>query len=287
MSILVVSATTGQKEATNIKISLNGNLLSFNNSTGIPYLNKDNRVMMPLREILEKLNHKIEWNGTNQSISIDNKLHLKINDLNLKTNTSTIPMDTAPVLRPDGKTYLPLRYVLENLGNDYKVEYEGPKSSNQYNHTVNIIKGNATQPVEGAYVHPGYLEFERDLKDDKALENYLKDKNGDSYSLERFYMEAGRKGPTAPIFFIHEEKDGQKVWELTIRQYNGYSDQLEYLLKNIAGNEAGTNIWNWFQRNDSEDVDLNPNTWIKMSDKIEFYYDDNSGSNVFYIRNIQ
>ena len=122
------------------------------------------------------------------------------------------------------------------------------------------------------------------------MEEYLKARYGDRYTLERFYLEADGGGPTSSIFFIHSkfEEDNTDIWELIIRMYNMNGDSLEYLLKNIAGEEAGKNTADWIDGNLGGIIDSPSRVWTKMSDKIEVYHDPGANFGItIYLRNIQ
>lgn len=308
LTILILMLMSSSAFASDISIKVDGKSIHMFEDTGIAFVDLNGRTMVPLRLITEKIGHTVKWQDETKTIIIDNNIKLKIGDKNITVGNINKQMDTVPIIK-DGKTFVPLRFVSESLGYDIKFEPrfvgmnpvhsltdKGWSVSYEPKYSGYILEILGAKLVDyddsDNYIHLGYLDFERDLKDDRALENYLKDKNGDSYSLERFYLEAGGKGPTAPIFFIHTTlDDGTKAWELIIRQSNGYIDQLEPLLKNIAGNEAGEAINNYlikgYEPNGLTKYGLKTDQWIKMSDKIEFYYDRASGSSTFYIRNIQ
>lgn len=135
--------TKNQKEVTNVKISLNGKPLDIPKDYGYPFIDNQSRTMIPLRIISERLGHKVEWDNKTRTASIDNEVFITIGQNVVKTKNGTITMDTKAILK-DGRTYVPLRFVVEALG--YEVKYDGPKASNGYNHMVNIFKEGMVTP---------------------------------------------------------------------------------------------------------------------------------------------
>ncbi|WP_353096114.1 stalk domain-containing protein [Tissierella praeacuta] len=135
--------TKNQKEVTNVKISLNGKPLDIPTDYGYPFIDNQSRTMIPLRIISERLGHKVEWDNKTRTASIDNEVFITIGQNVVKTKNGTITMDTKAILK-DGRTYVPLRFVVEALS--YEVKYDGPKASNGYNHMVDIFKEGMTTP---------------------------------------------------------------------------------------------------------------------------------------------
>ncbi len=116
----------------------------YNNSTSIPvseiekknilYINgsiepnshvviKNNRSLIPLRSISEKLGCNVNWNAASKEISIekDNKKALfTINQLLANNNGTLVTLDAAPEII-SGITYVPVRAVAHCLG--AKIDY--------------------------------------------------------------------------------------------------------------------------------------------------------------------
>ena len=79
---------------------------------------KDGRTFLPIRVIAENMGAKIGWNGANQSVIItrdDTEITVFINKTEAKVNTKMVPL-SAPAFIEKGRTYLPVRFVTENLG---------------------------------------------------------------------------------------------------------------------------------------------------------------------------
>lgn len=90
---------------------------------------KNSNTMIPLRGLLEEMGATIEWNGENQSITV--KKGLITIDMQIKrrqvyvTNakgTIRYAFRTSPIIK-DSRTFIPLRFISENLG--YDVAWDG------------------------------------------------------------------------------------------------------------------------------------------------------------------
>jgi len=83
-----------------------------------PYINVNNRTMVPVRAIAEALGAEVEWNGARQAVTIAKNgrtVGLTIGDPIAQVNGVNEPMDTVPVLQND-RTMVPVRFVSQFLG---------------------------------------------------------------------------------------------------------------------------------------------------------------------------
>lgn len=91
-------------------IFINGNLLYDQD----PPIIENDRVLVPLRAIFEKLNRRVSWNLDDQSI-ISGDIWLQIGNPVAKVKDKQITLDvTAEII--DDRTYVPLRFIAESLG---------------------------------------------------------------------------------------------------------------------------------------------------------------------------
>jgi uncharacterized protein YbbC (DUF1343 family) len=91
-----------------------------------PYINSDNRTMVPLRAIAEALSAKVYWDGARYAVTIvkgDRTVGLAIGSNVAKVNGVAKTMDTVPILRQD-RTVVPVRFVSEFMG--AAVEWDEP-----------------------------------------------------------------------------------------------------------------------------------------------------------------
>ena len=86
---------------------------------------RNNRTMVPIRAIVENIGGEISWNGKEQIVTIiyeDKEVSIYINDGIAVLKGEQINLENPPEII-DGRTYLPLRFVLESL--DLEVNWDG------------------------------------------------------------------------------------------------------------------------------------------------------------------
>lgn len=79
---------------------------------------RNDRTMLPIRFIVEALGGTVTWNADTQTVSIvkgDTQIAIYIGQSFALVNGSPVELD-APAYIANGRTYLPLRFVAENLG---------------------------------------------------------------------------------------------------------------------------------------------------------------------------
>lgn len=128
-----------------IEVILNSVQLDFVEAW--PYINKDGRVMIPVRKIAEALQATVNWDQATKTVSFyrpaqkfqwggfkdiersELTVTLKIGEKSATVNGQVIDLDTQAELK-NGRTLVPLRFVAENF--NATVEWMGPVK------TVNI-----------------------------------------------------------------------------------------------------------------------------------------------------
>lgn len=87
------------------------------------------RTMVPLRGICEKLGSTVLWDGENKKITVvrgEKKLEMKLGEYKIDVDGHEKRMDAVPDVK-DGTTFVPVRFLSENLG--FEVEYNGTDKS--------------------------------------------------------------------------------------------------------------------------------------------------------------
>ncbi len=90
---------------------------------------KSGRTLIPIRTVIESLGGYLEWDGAKSLVTIScdgTEIRLTINSKRIFVNGIGKDNDVAPEIIND-RTYLPLRFLLENLG--YKVEWDASTST--------------------------------------------------------------------------------------------------------------------------------------------------------------
>ncbi len=98
-----------------IKVYYENELILFDTQ---PYIDENNRTIVPIRAIAEALGADVEWDPVNKKASFskgNNRVVFTIGQLTALVNGQSQTMDTIPVIK-DGRTMIPLRYVSEYLG---------------------------------------------------------------------------------------------------------------------------------------------------------------------------
>ena len=85
----------------------------------------NNRSMMPIRFVAEKLGAEVSWNGQTKTVLIENdstSIELPVNSTSCLLNGEEIILDV-PAQIVNGRTLMPIRFIAENLG--AKVSWNG------------------------------------------------------------------------------------------------------------------------------------------------------------------
>lgn len=105
--------------------SVDGRAVSFNQDTGFPYLTSAGRTMMPVRVCLDSIGCEVDWDGKSSTVFTrkgETKVDIPVGKETIYVNEKAVPVDVGAVLK-NGRTYLPLRAVLEAYG--YQVDWDG------------------------------------------------------------------------------------------------------------------------------------------------------------------
>lgn len=123
-----VTITYGNAENTenkNINVTINGKSIPYDDNYGYPYIDQNNRTMVPLRITLESAGAQVDYDSTTSTaiITYSNvKLEVPIGTDYILRNSVKVQNDTKSVIN-NGRTYLPIRIIFESLG--YTVDWIG------------------------------------------------------------------------------------------------------------------------------------------------------------------
>ncbi len=112
---------TSKFVVTNATIILNGEKQNFS----VPTISYQDRTLVPMRELFEKLGTEVIWNGENQSITAitsTKEIVMAINNQFVLSRGVHLVIDVPPMLYND-RTVVPLRFVCEQL--HLNVEWDG------------------------------------------------------------------------------------------------------------------------------------------------------------------
>lgn len=128
ITILSMSMSTFAAQ-TDVSITIDGKDVQFTESSGKPFVDENGRTQVPLRVVMEQYGCDVEWDGENNAAVItkgSTTVIVPIGKSYILVNGKTVAMDTAAVVQ-NGRTYLPIRAVLEAFGAD--VEWDNGQVS--------------------------------------------------------------------------------------------------------------------------------------------------------------
>lgn len=98
-----------------VSVTVDGKQVEFDAQ---PYINQDNRTMVPIRFVSEKLGAIVDWDEASRTVTIKSKtttLAMAIDSNAVLQNGTTGYMDTTAVIKQN-RTMVPLRFISEYLG---------------------------------------------------------------------------------------------------------------------------------------------------------------------------
>jgi hypothetical protein len=114
--VLVLSSVTAF--ADEIVITIDSDKVEFTEDLGFPFIDENNRTLVPFRATLEKFGAQVEWNNEDR-IAIASKgeivVQVPIDKNYILKNDEEVTIDTAARI-VNGRTYLPIRAVIEAFG---------------------------------------------------------------------------------------------------------------------------------------------------------------------------
>ncbi|MEA1976030.1 MAG: copper amine oxidase N-terminal domain-containing protein, partial [Bacillota bacterium] len=137
MIILCLSVSFASNDA--IAIYINNSKIEF--ADVLPFIDENNRTLIPVRFISESLDASVKWISDTRTVKIlknDTIIELEIDSNIAKVNGKSIIMDTKAVII-NNRTIVPLRFISEVLDFDinYKFDYDD-RDDNIKRHIVDI-----------------------------------------------------------------------------------------------------------------------------------------------------
>ncbi|WFD11805.1 stalk domain-containing protein [Tepidibacter hydrothermalis] len=122
--IIVATGAVCKASEEPLTITVDDKVILFGESTGLPYVTDTGRTMVPLRICLSSIGCEVDWNQQRQTVISRKgqiKVQIPIGKKEILKNQIPISIDTAAVVK-NGRTYLPLREVMEAYG--YAVDWD-------------------------------------------------------------------------------------------------------------------------------------------------------------------
>jgi hypothetical protein len=106
--------------ADSVNISIEEELVEFNKEYGIPFIDENNRTQVPFRATMETYGAEVDWNNDTRTAIAEKEgivVEVPIGEDYIIKDGNIIKNDTSALIK-DGRTYLPIRAVLEAFGAD-------------------------------------------------------------------------------------------------------------------------------------------------------------------------
>lgn len=123
LALLVSTGSLIGAENRSLGVYINEAQVAFNNSTGYPRV-EDSNTLIPINLVSSYLGYNVTWEQKSQKVGISKKgttIELTVGSNKAIVNKKTVVMDTTAKVY-NNRTYVPLRFVAENMG--VKVEYK-------------------------------------------------------------------------------------------------------------------------------------------------------------------
>lgn len=166
-----------------VNILINGKKVNFTSDTGYPFVDKNNRTMVPLRVTMETAGFAVGYDSSNETaiiITDHDRIEIPVGTNYIYNNNNLIKNDTNAVIK-DNRIYLPIRAVLESA--DFTVAWDSttntvnayiinPNSDELVLYSTsdlselvkNVLEGNVVYINGQYYVTPEYLKLLTNVK---------------------------------------------------------------------------------------------------------------------------
>ena len=117
------ASTAPVNVTSDINVTVNGTPVVWTDA--VPFIDENDRTMVPLRAVADAMGLDVEWDANMQTATFtrgDDYIMFMIGFTSYWTNNDHPSMDTVPVIRND-RTYAPIRYLAEFFG--YTVDWDG------------------------------------------------------------------------------------------------------------------------------------------------------------------
>lgn len=215
-----------------VGVKLNGEMLSFDAE---PFIEND-RVLIPLRGVMEELGAEVEWDGQTRTVSVAAEgvsIQLVIGENTAKVVKTvdgipaeeTVELDVAAKLVND-RTFVPVRFVSETLGanvdwdNDLRIVIletgvqDDEEGTEEEEPDVSSLKDYfpLTEGSTWKYLGEGmeYASFSREVLYVDGNRAQVSENNGGTVSASIFEF---KEGEIVRTFFRGEEYDGNNLLE--------------------------------------------------------------------------
>jgi len=118
--VLILALSCVTAFAGEIIINIDSVKVEFNDDLGFPFLDENNRTLVPFRATLEKYGAEVDWNNEDRiaiAVKGETVVEIPIDKNYILKNGEEIAVDTSAKI-VNGRTYLPIRAVIEAFGSE-------------------------------------------------------------------------------------------------------------------------------------------------------------------------
>lgn len=207
----------------NIQVLMDGKKIKFNG--GNPYADNNSRVQVPFRGVGEAMGAIVDYNSANKVVTFHkgkNIIKLTIGSKVATVNGKSVAMDTVASAK-NGRTYVPLRFVSENLGEAVRWDGEGNMVwiGEEKIYTYEEVAGAGEAVSKYAHFYKGVEPLLESVSDGPYTQVHV-------LSLDQFPVKIG----TTIIYdmWLYEEKGYQgKSYKYIAVRHSDVSPHLYYL----------------------------------------------------------
>lgn len=116
--VFVFTGLALAQDISNIGIVIDGENVIFDDNYGYPFIDTNSRTLVPFRITLEKFGASVSWNNDTNTATAEKdgiKVEVSIGKNFIMCDGIETKIDTSAIIK-DGRTYLPIRAVLEAFG---------------------------------------------------------------------------------------------------------------------------------------------------------------------------
>lgn len=116
--LIVLMLASSVFAAPAVNVVINGTPVTFTESSGAPFIDNNNRTLVPMRIVMEQYGCTVSWDQSTKTASVtagDTTVLVPIGQSYITVNGEQRTID-APAQIVSGRTYLPIRAVLEAFG---------------------------------------------------------------------------------------------------------------------------------------------------------------------------
>ena len=118
LTMLMISAVSFAEGG--IIVRIDSQPVVFTESSGLPFVDNNDRTLVPLRLTMESYGSEVEWNAETRTALVkkgDITVEVPLGQKHILKNGQEIAIDTESVIKED-RTYLPIRAVVEAFGSE-------------------------------------------------------------------------------------------------------------------------------------------------------------------------